>query len=84
MNQNQSRCHFFTHACNYTNYYNLILEVVEYLQLNRCFWAGASFNQEHNNPFSPRANSEQMFPPIQKGKNLRSILKHNQSRVHTN
>jgi len=35
---------------------------------------GASFNQEHNNPFSPRANSKEMSPPIQKGKNVRGIV----------
>lgn len=37
-------------------------------------YSAASFNQEHNNPFSPQANSKQKPPPIQNGKNLRSIL----------
>lgn len=74
MNENQSRYHFF-HTCKYADYYYKYWKLWDIYNWTR-YISGASFNQEHNNPFSPRANSKEMSPPTQRGKNVRDIYSH--------
>jgi hypothetical protein len=69
-NENRS-CTFSTHAS--TQIIIINIESYEVFTIEPGI-SGASFNQEHNNPFSPRANSKEMSPPIQKGKNVRGNI----------
>lgn len=72
MNENQSRYHFFQ-TCKYADYYYKYWKLWDIYNWTR-YNSGASFNQEHNNPFSPRANSKEMSPPTPRGKNVRDIV----------